>query len=557
MRQKVFHQCGITFAILALCIVGCDTYPEDDVVGPPTETTDYYTLPNSIVLIDLSRLADQLFKVATLTVSSTPTRGQLVPVDQRLLKYQPDWDFRDGEDSFVVTAKNNADVIGKFTLRILVSTTTSTFPCEFIPIGNVVNVNGPGSVSIPVLDNDYLCDTSKGTLEVSIYAQPSQGSASVNGQSIHYSSDQRLQSNDALIYEVRSADGNSWFGWVSLAEETIEIFATPDKYTRGELVFVNGQTGFYSGSAAIYKTKDGGVSWSKIYTIGEGAEIIDLQFLNAKEGMALYTPCNYGLWTTEYISWMDCGAILLKTTDGGEHWEKIDINSLFRKFGNIGFGTSVFFTSPDTGYLGVTLLDGMEFTHAILTTDNGGKSWRKVFTDDLQNAGELKISFTDARTGYAYLAGNPSQDNLLITQDGGENWTTVISTQEIAAIAATSDGLYTSLATDHRYGQPSTLVKFQNGSSSGMELAQAPYKISRLGFSPSGTLGFAGGTTREVSLGLYKSTDGGMTWRSEDIDVIYGGGVESQRETNMLAITVPTEDRAYILYGRKIIRYTN
>src|SRR5690606_23210240 len=183
--------------------------------------------------------------------------------------------------------------------------------------------------------------------------------------------------------------------------------------------------------------------------------------------MALYTPCNYGLWTTEYISWMDCGAILLKTTDGGEHWEQIDINSLFRKFGNIGFGTSVFFTSPDTGYLGVTLLDGMKFTHAILTTDNGGKSWRKVFTDDLQNAGELKISFTDARTGYAYLAGNPSQDNLLITQDGGENWTTVISTQEIAAIAATSDGLYTSLATDHRYGQPSTLVKFQNGSSSG------------------------------------------------------------------------------------------
>src|SRR5690606_32197560 len=141
-------------------------------------------------------------------------------------------------------------------------------------------------------------------------------------------------------------------------------------------------------------------------------------------------------------------------------------NSLYWLFGSIGFYTSVFFTLSDTCYLGVTLFVGMKFTHAILTMYIGGNSCRKDIKDVIQNAGELKISFTDARTGYAYLAGNPSQDNLLITQDGGEDWTTVIGTQEIAAIAATSDGLYTSLATDHRYGQPSTLVKFQNGSSS-------------------------------------------------------------------------------------------
>src|SRR5690606_30016169 len=193
----------------------------------------------------------------------------------------------------------------------------------------------------------------------------------------------------------------------------------------------------------------------------------------------------------------------------------------------------------------------------ILTTENGGRRWYQTFTEDFQKFGEFRISFTDNQTGYAYVAGNTSPDTLLITEDGGKNWRTFTTFHEIAAIATTSDGFFASFATDHRDSQPSGLCRFEGSGGSSQEVVKAPYKISRLGFSPSGTLCFAGGTTGHFALGLYKSIDGGLTWTVEDIGEIYGAGLETRREKNLMAITIPTENIAYILFGNKIIRYTN
>jgi photosystem II stability/assembly factor-like uncharacterized protein len=56
---------------------------------------------------------------------------------------------------------------------------------------------------------------------------------------------------------------------------------------------------------------------------------------------------------------------------------------------------------------------------------------------------------------------------------------------------------------------------------------------------------------------LYQSTDGGKTWTRADVGFIFGSGTESERETNMRSITIPSENVAYILFGKKIIKYTN
>jgi photosystem II stability/assembly factor-like uncharacterized protein len=558
----------LNLAALALFVAACDTFSGNDLENELTKPTkgivDYYMLPNSVVVIDLSAYAN-LFKGADLKVTSPPSHGQLFPVGDGIVKYQPDWDFGGATDFFVVTARKGPDFMGTLAINLRIRRTTSTFPCEFIPFPDRAYIDGPGSVTIPVLNNDYLCGTDQGSLSLSIRSQPTQGSATVEGNLIRYTVDHRIISGDSLIYEVKTPDGKSRLGWVSLSDQTVEILRTPDDYTRGELVFIDENTGFYTGASAIYRTQDGGQTWSRVTREYEIIEFFDIQFINPKEGIALYTPCTYRLWTTEFNVWMDCGAFMLKTVDGGARWDDYIVSTPSpdptdpHYVANVNFGSSVFFTSTTRGFVGGThwTSEPAQFRQTIITTGDGGITWSKVFTDGAQKPGELKVRFANAQVGYAHVVGNPSQDTLLITEDGGVHWKPFISSEEIAAIAATPNGLYASLATGNIHSSPSSLVKFQDNNNSGQELMEVPYKISQIGFSPSGTLGFAGGTTAQENLGLYKSTDGGENWIHEDVGYILGGGNESERETNMRSITIPSDNVAYILFGRKIIKFTN
>lgn len=558
----------LNLAALALVVAACDTFSGNDLESktePVNQIIDHYMLANSATLIDLSVYGEQFSSGAELKVTSPPSHGRLYSIGDGIVKYQPAVDLEEDTDFFVVTARHGTDFLGTLSINLRIERSTSTFPCEFIPLPDRATIEGAGSVSISVLDNDYLCGVDEGDLSVSIRSQPARGSATVEGQSIRYTVDQRIMAGDSLIYEVKTPDGRSRLGWVTLTDQVVEILKTPDSYTRGELVFVDENTGFYTGATAIYRTQDGGITWSRVTREYEIIEFLDIQFINPQEGMALYTPCTYGLWTKEFNVWMDCGAFMLKTVDGGANWDYEIVSTPSADptdpnyVADVNFGSSVFFTSSTRGFVGGTHWtdEPPQFRQTIITTSDGGTTWSKVFTDGVQKPGELKVRFANAQVGYAHVIGNPSQDTLLITEDGGVNWKPFITSEEIAAIAATSNGLYASLATSTYHGSPSSLFNFQGSNSSGKELMRVSYKISQIAFSPSGAFGLAGGSTAQQSLGLYQSTDGGKTWTRADVGFIFGSGTESERETNMRSITIPSENVAYILFGKKIIKYTN
>ncbi|MBK6345014.1 MAG: T9SS type A sorting domain-containing protein [Bacteroidales bacterium] len=99
------------------------------------------------------------------------------------------------------------------------------------------------------------------------------------------------------------------------------------------------------------------------------------------------------------------GGTILKTTDGGNTWTKINTGT------NKNL-TSICFTDDSTGYA---------FGQCSIKTTNGGKTWSALSTlpVDLYDL-ILSASFTDSLHGYATLQ---FENKLLKTEDGGKNWT--------------------------------------------------------------------------------------------------------------------------------------
>jgi len=117
-------------------------------------------------------------------------------------------------------------------------------------------------------------------------------------------------------------------------------------------------------------------------------ELSDIRFADARTGYA----CGYGA--------------VLQTTDGGQHWDLLDIKGdFFRSISCIG--------NDDVWMAG--------YNGSIIHTADGGRTWTKQRNGDnpLQKRYRLRaIVFRDRSTGYA------AGDNglLLKTTDGGDHW---------------------------------------------------------------------------------------------------------------------------------------
>jgi photosystem II stability/assembly factor-like uncharacterized protein len=146
-------------------------------------------------------------------------------------------------------------------------------------------------------------------------------------------------------------------------------------------------TGFTLSNNKIYKTVDGGNSW----TICTSANLAFLYFLNNDTGFAVGSANSMGL--------------IIKTTDGGNSW-----NTNYT--GNYDYNYIVFKNS-DTGYcIG---------NNTIVKTVDGGNSWNDQtfgFSCVLNS-----VHFVDSVTGVAV----GGFGGIIKTSDGGSTWNTISS----------------------------------------------------------------------------------------------------------------------------------
>lgn len=174
--------------------------------------------------------------------------------------------------------------------------------------------------------------------------------------------------------------GNSWHSQLTDISNLIYI-STPDEYT----IFLE------SPLVSVMKSTDGGTSWSDASPSAEAG-------MHAQGGM-VFTDALTGYLGVGYGG--NTGK-LLKTVDGGNSWQEL----------NIGFPYEIQSMSFTGNNHGVISIQGIGF----LTTNDGGESWSGPVKVGAHNFSYLKM--LNEQKGMAVLG-----DQLLVgTNDGWQNW---------------------------------------------------------------------------------------------------------------------------------------
>lgn len=251
-------------------------------------------------------------------------------------------------------------------------------------------------------------------------------------------------------------------GAASLPAQTEPAWQTlsnaPDGPRRfNDLYFVSPDTGWIvNGAGQIYHTSDGGDSWELQFE-KSNAHFRSVGFFDAQNGWAgnvglgeFGTTDTTALYQTSDggATWLPmndfigdrptglCGMFVLddttifavgrvrgpayfaKTTDRGETWLGKDMAALAPGL------IDVHFFDPDTGFaVGLTNADHNSSRGIVLSTTDGGETWRRQHITDRTGEWCWKLSFPTRQTGYASLQRNTqSPVYFLKTTDGGATW---------------------------------------------------------------------------------------------------------------------------------------
>ncbi len=179
------------------------------------------------------------------------------------------------------------------------------------------------------------------------------------------------------------------------------------------------------------------------------------------------------------------GGGIFKTTDGGAHWTPIADGQL--KLGSVG-AIAVADSDPNILYVGMGEADmrgNASHGDGVYKSTDGGKTWKHVGLEDTQQIGAVRIDPKNPDIVYVaaigHMAGPNAERGVFRTKDGGKTWKKVLFKSDRAgAVDIALDPL-----------NPGTLY------ASIWQFIRQPWTFESGG--PDG--------------GLWKSTDGGDTWK--------------------------------------------
>ena len=286
-----------------------------------------------------------------------------------------------------------------------------------------------------------------------------------------------------------------------------------------------------SNAAIIYRSTDGGQSWSNSSTMFEYSFIVDMHFPTALVGYA-----SGGTYFGNYQT------IIAKTIDGGETWDSLTSNA----FPSAMFVNHIHFINADTGFIALdnsqilkTFNGGIDFIsvilpnqynlisditfsndsdgflsaskqnpnggliYSILKTDDLGNTWSEVYTDTMidpninnfNNRQINKLFFLDSNHGYA-AGGNGL---FLKTNDAGQSWSSTFI-QPFSVISAIH---FTSIDTGYINLLGGIYTTENGGNDWYPQNIFPPAIINHINFS-SASVGYAAANNR-----IYKTTNGG------------------------------------------------
>lgn len=186
-----------------------------------------------------------------------------------------------------------------------------------------------------------------------------------------------------------------------------------------DIVYVAAQGALFSKSKerGIYKSVDGGLTWKNVLYVDDKTGCAELS-MDMNNPLILYAAMwEHGRQPWKVISGGP-GSGLYKSTDGGEHWEKMQ-DGLPKEMGKMSI--SVCRSNSDKVYALIES-DFEKEAGGLYVSNNAGKNWSQVTNDHrlIQRAWYYIELFTDPlNDNTLYVLSAPALRSI----DGGKTWT--------------------------------------------------------------------------------------------------------------------------------------
>ncbi|OQX75687.1 MAG: hypothetical protein B6D61_09945, partial [Bacteroidetes bacterium 4484_249] len=256
------------------------------------------------------------------------------------------------------------------------------------------------------------------------------------------------------ITKIPGTDKLMATGWGSLmmisedAGESWDINYNPAGIENGFfgqcIYFLNSNVGFIGGSGlTILKTTDSGSNWYEVYNSGVGNWdcFKDIAFCNETTGFAVGDFSRIKKTTDGGETWVTVEAgndfnlykvefcnettgfitgssdeYILKTTDGGNNWQIINLPPGLENL----YIQDIHFINETIGFVFCDLGSG---TGVIARTTDSGETWNIVNSGLYLSSGT--IDFFDEQHGIIGTQGSMYSGYILLTENGGDNWTEI------------------------------------------------------------------------------------------------------------------------------------
>ena len=217
----------------------------------------------------------------------------------------------------------------------------------------------------------------------------------------------------------RSLDGGKTWAHLGL-EKTERIYRIVLHPTNPDVAWVSalGQEWGENPDRGVFKTADGGKTWSKVLYVNERTGASDLVMDPRNPDKLFASMWQYRRWPWFFRSGGP-GSGLYVTADGGRTWKEItDADGLPK--GNLGrIGIALSHSNPDIVYATVEAEKS-----AVVRSDDGGRSWRTV--NQRYDANPRPFYFADLRVDPELPNRVYSLDfNIRVSEDGGQTFSSL------------------------------------------------------------------------------------------------------------------------------------
>ena len=258
-------------------------------------------------------------------------------------------------------------------------------------------------------------------------------------------SDAKWQKLDAVAYRGKQDDiffltaklgwyvngGGKIYQTTDGGKTWIEKLSKPGTFFR-TIGFVDEKLGFagnvgvdqfpgVTDTTALYQTTDGGETWNAVNQIDGpvvkglcAIDVVHTQFINSgvlDKRAVIYAGGRVG-----------GPAYLMRSMDGGKTWKSQDLSVHTKMILDVKF-----FNENEGLVMGASDRDTAKSNAIIITTKDGGETWKRVYQSTRPYELTWKASFPTRNTGYVTIQSyNPdktaSQRYVAKTTDGGETW---------------------------------------------------------------------------------------------------------------------------------------